>query len=56
MSVGDGTGYAKTLPTAAGSGTFWVIGRAQSSAAATGVAGTPAIVEFIGQVPYKVTL
>ncbi len=54
--VSDGTGYAKTLPTNAGAGTFWVIGQACAAGAASGDANFPTLIEFIGVLPYKVTV
>ena len=53
LLVADAGGYAKTLPTAAG--TYWVIGSAQQAGAASGVAATPTVVEFIGCLPYQLT-
>ncbi len=54
--VSDGTGYAKTLPTNAGAGTFWVIGQADQAGAASGDANFPTVIEFIGCLPYKVVV
>ena len=49
LLVPAANGYAQTLPTAAG--TYWVIGSAEQA-----VAGTPSVVEFIGCLPYRVTV
>ena len=46
--VSAASGYAQTLPTAAG--TYWVVGVADQAASAGGV------VEFIGCLPYKVVV
>ena len=54
--VSDGAGYAKTLPTNAGAGTFWVIGQADQAGAASGDASFPTVIEFIPILPYKVTV
>ena len=48
LLVPAANGYAQTLPTAAG--TYWIIGNAEQAGAAGGV------VEFIGSLPYKVTI
>ena len=54
LLVPAASGYAQTLPTAAG--TYWVIGSAEQGGAGSGVAGTPTIIEFIGCLPYKVAV
>ncbi len=54
LLVPAANGYAQTLPTA--TGTYWVIGNAEQAGAASGVASTPTIIEFIGCLPYKVTV
>ncbi len=54
LLVPAANGYAQTLPTAPG--TYWVIGSAEQAGAASGVSGTPTLIEFIGCLPYKVTV
>ncbi len=54
LLVPAASGYAQTLPTAPG--TYWVIGSAEQAGAASGVSGTPTVVEFIGCLPYKVVV
>ena len=56
LLVADAGGYAKTLPAASGTATtYWVIGSAQQAGAASGVAATPTVIEFIACLPYQLT-
>ncbi len=54
LLVPAASGYAQTLPTAPG--TYWVIGSAEQAGSASGISGTPTVIEFIGCLPYKVTV